>query len=71
MNICLTLSYPRPMKPYYLNTIIISCPSPFKSMNQGEILVRAAIVKERSTILYDTEFRATDQVKLYITYNYG
>jgi hypothetical protein len=30
MNICLTLSKPRPIKPFYFNTIIISCPSPFK-----------------------------------------
>jgi hypothetical protein len=29
MNICLTISQPRPIKSYFYNTIIISCPSPF------------------------------------------
>jgi hypothetical protein len=56
MNICWTLSIPRPIKPYHFNTIIISCPSPFKyhraSANIIDVVLLAQNVHERKKLYY-------------------
>jgi hypothetical protein len=38
MNICRTFSKPRPIKPFHLNRILISCPNPFNGGMEVHIL---------------------------------